>query len=119
MLRKVDAGRRVLRLPVPKPDMDNPREGRFSSQGQPRSGAVDLGSDQLRIPASQQGWQEALRCGWPGARRTGALRREVQDLRAFSFGDLRPGRGLLEGRPVGRLRVVSRGDALAKQGRWE
>ena len=71
-------------------------------------------SPQLLEPCSQSRRQEGLRGGRKAARGAGSLRSSLGPVRPLSLRDLRARCRVLARRPVGRLRHLPRGCALAK-----
>src|SRR5713226_398385 len=75
---------------------------------------TDYGSFVLWLPGTQPGRQETL-YGWPtGPGRARPLRRSISSVRAVPFRHLGRGTGLLTGRQVGHLCVLSRLCAVAQ-----
>src|SRR5262249_24121691 len=123
MLRQLDAGRALFRLPV-YPQSCNPYLGYAGAEwpspaGQSRAGSVDLRSDELLYASAEPGWQKAFRRRGTETRRTCSIRYEGATVGQLPVRDLGGAPGFFQGWRVGGLCDLPRGKFVAEQSGWQ
>src|SRR5207245_4835900 len=106
MLRQMDLGWRVLRLPVERKHLGAGR-GKTAAKTERAAGAINLRADALLVAFAQQGREKTFCSRIPGPRRVGALRRKVRRVPHVFFRNVIGWSVLLERWEVLRLHGLS------------
>src|SRR5262245_49040568 len=123
MLRRLDTGRALFRLPV-YPQSYNPylgyaRADRIFPVGQSRAGTVNIRAAELLCPCPESGWQKAFRRWGTGTRRTCSLRYEDSAVGQLSVRNIGGAPGFFQGWRMGGLCDLPRGQFVAEQNGWQ
>ncbi|SRR6266567_2072318 len=118
MLRQVDAGREIFRVPVEPTDMGARAQSEFSSL-RTETGSANFQPTVIVVSTAQQGREKTVLDRANVPRRIEPLRLEVRTVLTVSRRHLRGIRCLLKGSTVGNLCLISRRHSVAKQAGWE
>src|SRR5437899_12394889 len=103
MLRQMDLGWRLLRLPVERKHLGAGR-GKTAAKTERAAGAINVRADALLVAFAQQGREKTFCSRIPGPRRVGALGRKVRRVPRVSFRTFSGWRALCGCWEVRRLR---------------